>query len=394
MVFRDGSPMVGLVAIILGVLCGFPTLAQASTHIELDQTLYFSDKEGMPLQLESSGYEVSHSGGEQLILSRNTKESFTIQARPGTHSETLNQPKAVLVEDEDDSTVVWVMYLLPDGTGWESMGSTTGIQSRGRLRLSKRKRNLSRILRHRKSKGGSGSQRKPITRKPKPPIPPTIPVPADCPGMVHQVITGYPSGVTDPLAAPEGGSYVDAFVSEVLKSYRPGCRPIGVVLIIGRSDKSPGGIQVDDYISIQRAQDAKNVLQQRFIARARGMTVPSGYPNPANIGFIVGGIGSREVDPNGPAQDPDNRRVKLLSYTIPATVENTTNRAGGDFEQHQASDYFRCSAICTQVPKCRAYTFVKPVPPKTEGICFLKDRVTRPARDANAISGVVIPSPQ
>ncbi len=380
---------VGIGIIVSGVMWGVPALGFASTQVEMEQPLYFSGPDGDPIQLAPAKYDISYPGGERLIFAQGEKEPLTIQARPGTHSEPLNQPKAVLVQDEDDATVMWVMYLMPDGTGWESMGSTTGIQTRGRLRLSKRKRNFSRILRYKNRKGGS-----PSTQKPKSPIPPTIPVPGDCPGMVHQSIAGYPSGVTDPLAAPEGSSNIEAFVSEVLRSYRPGCWPISIVLIMGRSDKSPGGIQVDDYISIQRAQEAKNVLKERFKTRAQGMAIPSGYPNPANMGFIVGGIGSREVAPDGPAQDPDNRRVKLLSYTIPMSVENKVNRPGGDFEQHQASDYFRCSAICSQIPKCRAYTFVKPVPPKTEGTCFLKNRVPRPTRDAKAISGVVVPARQ
>ena len=126
-------------------------------------------------------------------------------------------------------------------------------------------------------------------------------------------ISGYPSGVTDPTAAPNGDpELLGSLVAEILKSYRPGCWPIKTILITGHSDKSPGGIQVDDYISVQRAVDAKTVLQQEFAAKAAGMVIPPGYPSPAEMTFLVGGIGARELDPNGPAQQPVNRRDRLF----------------------------------------------------------------------------------
>ena len=381
-----------LLLLVIGILsgfgCGFLSLAQASTQVAFDQTLYFSDQEGMPIQLEPAGYEVSHSGGEQLILSEGDKKSFRIQARPGTHSETLSQPKAILVEDEDDSTVVWVMYLLPDGTGWESMGSTTGIQSRGRLRLSKRKRNFTRILRYRNRKKVSTS-----TPKPKPPIPQSVPVPADCPGVANYNIW-YPTGVTDPKSVDGGPEIINDFVSEILRSYQAGCWPIRSIIVLGYSDKSVGGIQVDDYISVERAIKVKEVLKEEFVRRSQGMTIPSGYPSPAKMSFYVGGIGSRKMGPNDSPQDQNHRRVELLSYALPATVELGMDRPGGDYEQKTVTNAMTCRSICASSLNCRAFTYKNPVPPQSEGTCFLKNRVNRPTRDSRAISGVVMPAPQ
>ncbi len=383
---REALGIAGGMVMLIGILGGEPASTFASAQVELNQTLHFTDPDGMPIQLDPGIYEFSYSEGEQLHVSPAGKKPLTIHARPGDHSEPITQPKALVVEDEGDATVVWVMYLLPNGKGWEAMGSTTGIQSRGRLRLSKRKRNFSRVLRFRDRKKSSTA-----TSKPKRPLPPAIPVPADCPPLAPWYIAEYPSGVTDPHAAPKGQETIDGFVTEILKSYQPGCWPIIGIVVIGLSDKSAGGIQVDDYISNKRAMEAKSALQRAFKARAATMSVPRGYPSPADIGFIVGGIGSRNLRPNDPPRDPWNRRVDLLGYTLPASVELQVNRRGGDYKQRPQPDAMACRVSCVGSAKCRAFTYKQPVPPQTEGQCFLKDRIPPPTRDPNAISGVVLP---
>ncbi|MDH5774223.1 MAG: PAN domain-containing protein, partial [Nitrospirota bacterium] len=359
----------------------FPLLAHSTPQVEITQTLHFDDPEGKAVQIPAGTYGVILSEGQHLLLSQPEKETLVVQTQKGDHAESIAEPEALLLPDETDSTMVSVVLLLPDGTGWEAVGSTTGIQGRGKIRLS-------RVLRSRIPK-------RPLS--PKPPVPPTlppaIPVPSDCPVVVPYTIVGFPSGVTDPTAAPNGTQIIGDLVAEILKSYRPGCWPIKTILITGHSDKSPGGIQVDDYISVQRAVDAKKVLQQEFATRAAGMSIPPGYPSPAEMNFIVGGIGARELDPSGPAQQPENRRVDFLSYQLPVTIEESTTRAGGDFEQHMAPNYQSCRARCASTLNCRAYTYKKPVLPQTEGQCSLKKSGSRPSRDPKAISGVVLPTP-
>jgi len=384
MMVRRCAPMIRLVLMVTGVIWGFPLLAQSSTQVELNQTLHFDDLDGKDVQVRPGTYEVSHSEGNQLQLSQANKELLTVQAQLGGHTESITQPEAILLPDEIDSTMVSVILLLPDGTGWEAMGSTTGVQSRGRINRSRRKINLSRILRSRARKRLPSSSAKPL--------PPAIPIPSDCPAWVTYNIWGYPSGVTDPRAAPNGPQIIEDLVSEVLKSYRPGCWPISAIIITGYSDKSPGGIQVDDYISVQRAVDAKKVLQQEFKTRAAEMTILPGYPSPADMFFRVGGIGSRE-QPDGPAQQPTSRRVDMFSRQVPVTIEEKTNRAGGDFDQLMLPTYDECRYFCSHTKRCRAYTYMKPVPPQTDGQCFLKKSIPRPSRHPNAISGVVLPAP-
>jgi hypothetical protein len=366
------------VLVVSGFCWIFPLLAQSTTQVEIHQTLHFGDLDGKDVEIIPGMYEVTLSEGHHLQLSQTGEEPLVVQTQKGDHAELIARPEAMLLPDEKDSTLMSVVLLLPDGTGWEAMGSTTGIQGRGKIRLS-------RALRLRIPK-----------RRPShvpPTLPPAIPVPPDCPVVVPYEIYGYPPGVTDPKAAIDGEEIMGEFVSEILKSYRPGCWPIKTVLITGHSDKSPGGIQVDDYISIQRAVGAKEFLQQEFATRTAGMSIPPGYPSPADMNFIVGGIGARELDPTGPAQQPENRRVEFLSYQLPVTVEESINRTGGDFEQHMAPNYQACRSRCASTLDCRAYTYKKPVLPQTDGQCFLKKSGSKPSRDPKAISGVVLPTP-
>ena len=384
--------MITWVLIVSGFCWACPLLAQTSTQVELKQALHFGDPDGNDVEVNPGTYSVSHTEGNQLQLYSVNKEPLRVQAQPGDHTESITQPKAMLLPDGEDVTLVSVMLLLPGGTGWEAIGSTTGVQSRGKLNLSRRPLNRSK-----KRINLSHKLQARIPRRPPPPAPPTlpsaIPIPSDCPAVVPYEIFGYPPGVTDPKAAIDGEKIIGEFVAEILKSYRPGCWPIKTVLITGHSDKSPGGIQVDDYISVQRAVDAKEYLQQVFKTRAAGMSIAPGYPNPADMNFIVGGIGARELDPNGPPQTAENRRVNFLSYHIPATIEEKTNRAGGDFQQQMLPTYLACRSRCSQTLNCRAFTYKKPVPPQTEGQCFFKKSGNRPTRDANAISGLVLPAP-
>ncbi len=360
----------------------FPVVVQAATYLHLEQELHFDDPEGKDVEIGPGIYEVSHGDKDQLRLSQAGKDPIFVQAQLAEHTEPITDPWTTLLPDETDPTLVNVMLLMPGGTGWEAIGSTTGIQGRGKIKLSRKKRNISRLLASR------------IPKRPSPPpLPPAIPVPPDCPVVVPYEIFGYPPGVTDPKAATDGERIIGEFVAEIMKSYQPGCWPIKTILITGHSDKSPGGIQVDDYISVQRAVDAKTVLQQEFAARAAGMVIPPGYPNPADMNFIVGGIGARQLDPNGPPQQPENRRINLLSYQLPATIEENTTRTGTDFQQHMLSTYLACRSFCTQTLQCRAYTFKKPLPGQTQGQCFLKKGNSKPSRDPKSISGLTLPSP-
>ena len=381
------QPRLFMTALVLIFFVGswpFLSLAQTSTQVTLRQLLHFEAPDGKDVSLPSGTYGVSHLEGNQLQVSSKDIQPVVIQANQEAHTKAMTQPEALLLPDETDLTIMSLVLLLPDGTGWEAVGSTTGVQSRGKIKLSRKKKSLSRRLRLRFPKKPSS---------PSPTLPPTIPIPSDCPVVVPYEISGYPPGATDPHAAPNGTQIIRDLVEEVLKSYQPGCWPIKTILVTGHSDKSPGGIQVDDYISVQRAVDAQQVLQQEFTTRAAGMSIPPGYPSPADMNFITGGIGARELDPNGPHQQPENRRVDFLSYQLPVTVELDTTRTGKDFEQHMALNYQTCRSRCASTLHCRAYTYKKPISPQSEGVCFLKKGRSRPSRDSHSISGVVLPAP-
>ena len=177
-IHRD-VPIIILIGILVGFFLGVPSPAFSGSTIELNETLYFSNPEGEGIQLDPGLYDLSHPGGAQLQFSQVGKKPLMIEAQTATHTEAISQPAALLLGDEEDPALVNVMLLLPDGTGWEAVGSTTGIQSRGkfRLRLSK-KRNLSRILRYKKRAPRITIPKKP-KRKLRVPKRPLKPVPSN-----------------------------------------------------------------------------------------------------------------------------------------------------------------------------------------------------------------------
>jgi hypothetical protein len=68
------------------------------------------------------------------------------------------------------------------------------------------------------------------------------------------------------------------------------------------------------------------------------------------------------------------------------------DRWGGDYRQFEVpaeSMGKRCQSACEADERCRAWTYVRPGYVGSSAVCYLKDRITRPARKPCCISGVV-----
>ena len=73
-------------------------------------------------------------------------------------------------------------------------------------------------------------------------------------------------------------------------------------------------------------------------------------------------------------------------------TEFGVDRNGGDYRHFEVpadSGAKSCEAACEGEDSCRAWTYVRPGYVGSSAICYLKNRITRPARKPCCISGVV-----
>jgi hypothetical protein len=73
-------------------------------------------------------------------------------------------------------------------------------------------------------------------------------------------------------------------------------------------------------------------------------------------------------------------------------TEFGVDRYGGDYRHFEVpadSSGKSCEAACEADDACRAWTYVRPGYVGPSAVCYLKNRITRPARKPCCISGVV-----
>ena len=77
------------------------------------------------------------------------------------------------------------------------------------------------------------------------------------------------------------------------------------------------------------------------------------------------------------------------AVTAATTVEERTNRSGGDYRRFEAPGGLdECRRACDDDAACQAYTFVRPGIQSPDGMCWLKSSVPEPAADDCCTSGV------
>jgi hypothetical protein len=100
--------------------------------------------------------------------------------------------------------------------------------------------------------------------------------------------------------------------------------------------------------------------------------------------LVVVGVALHVVPPpkgDRPSQ-PSGTAVRM------SEMEYGTNRFGSDYRSFKASEPQACRDTCAREAQCVAFTFVKAGVQGTTGVCWLKDRVSRPNPDTNCISGI------
>jgi hypothetical protein len=132
-----------LVMGFMSTLALFAQAAHASPTLSLEQPVYFLSPDEEPLLINPGTYEIEaaeawlklipHAGGRT--------EALLLNAQSGTHGEKLATPKVLLTPIEEQPDLRQLTLLLPDGTGLEAVGSTSGVWPRA-LRKSRLSRSL------------------------------------------------------------------------------------------------------------------------------------------------------------------------------------------------------------------------------------------------------------
>ncbi|MCA9472748.1 MAG: hypothetical protein MRJ96_08795 [Nitrospirales bacterium] len=122
--------------LLASMFVGSPAYAEISlpSAIELEQSIYFQNPSGEPVQFQAGLYDVQQKGENALnMIPIGTKagEAMSIQALPAGHDEDIEANTANLVPPPDHNTdKQHLVFMTPDGLALESIGSYSGVFSR------------------------------------------------------------------------------------------------------------------------------------------------------------------------------------------------------------------------------------------------------------------------
>ena len=112
---------------------------------------------------------------------------------------------------------------------------------------------------------------------------------------------------------------------------------------------------------------------------------------------LVLSLPTRAGEPFKPSKDifkPTEKGIQMERQKLPSTqkprwVEPNMNRPGSDYKSFWLSGGCeQCQKACAKDPKCKAYTYVKPVKKGAKARCLLKFSVPPPVPNKRCISGV------
>ena len=127
-----------LASIVLTFVCsvwfvglGVAYSATVPPIIVLEKSVHFISPHGDDVVVGHGTYAVEVAEGGLRLIPQEEKyaEAILIAAQAATHEQILLGPDAeLLIDQEGDSAVT---LRLPEGEGWEAIGSTTGVRTRG-----------------------------------------------------------------------------------------------------------------------------------------------------------------------------------------------------------------------------------------------------------------------
>lgn len=124
--------VLGSLAWMVAACATTPPPPQSSTMVTLEKAVHFSAPDGADVTIPAGRYDVAPGGEEQLNLTPvgagTTGKAWSILASPITEPIELSAVAAVtLALDEAQHQVVW---LRPNGSGLEAIGSYSGVITR------------------------------------------------------------------------------------------------------------------------------------------------------------------------------------------------------------------------------------------------------------------------
>lgn len=101
--------------------------------VNLPQALHFLTPAGEDIMLSPDSYEVEVVDSWLKLLPKGEARTamVLIEALPGSHDEPVTEPVVRGQFDESNPDLFHLAVLLPDGTGWEALGTTSGVRPRG-----------------------------------------------------------------------------------------------------------------------------------------------------------------------------------------------------------------------------------------------------------------------
>jgi len=103
--------------------------APLAPSVSINQGLFFMSLAGEPVQLEPGTYQVTQGKTESHLMLVKDGGSVQILAERIEHEGELSSPIALIVPENDQEQRITL--LLPNGGGFEAIGSFSGIQERG-----------------------------------------------------------------------------------------------------------------------------------------------------------------------------------------------------------------------------------------------------------------------
>ena len=207
---------------------GDDSLPLPQIAITFDQPLHFLSITGENTLVAAGVYEVEPVLDLQLSLAREGQPLVLLPVTLSTHSETIQQPVALLIAGESNDER-HLMFLTPDGKRFGTIGSTSGVKSRGpEVAVALPSSKIKDAMLYSTTASSTGS-RQPCQPNPLPVGPRWLP-----PGCVPGGIPGFP--VTPPPPYLDGTNMLYACLNNnngAFRIVRPpdGCVPNGEVKV-------------------------------------------------------------------------------------------------------------------------------------------------------------------
>jgi hypothetical protein len=110
----------------------------AALIVHVDQALKFHAPDGQIVVVPPAAYLVEPvTQGEPRLAFWQKHGTVTLQAARTRHDQRVETPEAHLIRENNNEDIHHVVVFIPDGTALEAIGSLSGIQTRGKFRVTR-----------------------------------------------------------------------------------------------------------------------------------------------------------------------------------------------------------------------------------------------------------------